>query len=244
MAMRSKKAWYMVHRWLGLIVGLQLLAWATGGFVFSVLDIEDVRGELDADPRPPLPLAVHRIEITPGEAMSAASAHGISSVSVTRAVLCEHRGRTVYELVSAEGEPLAVVDASTGQVIQRISEAQATAAALADFAPETVVESISLLEGEPPMEYRGGAMPVYRVVLAHPKSPHVYVSPVTGKVLRRRNKLWRLFDFFWMLHTMDYRGRDDFNHWLLTTMSLLAILTSASGIALWWWRLPLHNRGK
>lgn len=81
-------------------------------------------------------------------------------------------------------------------------------------------------------------MPVYRVVLDHPKQPHIYVCPITGEILKRRNKLWRIFDFFWMLHIMDYGERENFNHWLLTAMSVLAITTSTSGLILWWWRLP------
>ena len=27
-----------------------------------------------------------------------------------------------------------------------------------------------------------------------------------------------------MLHTMDYQGRDNFNHWLLTAFSILAVV--------------------
>ena len=76
-------------------------------------------------------------------------------------------------------------------------------------------------------------MPVYRVILDHPKKPHIYVSPVTGEIITRRNRPWRLFDFFWMLHIMDYGERESFNHLLLTFMSLLAITTSASGLVLW-----------
>ena len=80
--------------------------------------------------------------------------------------------------------------------------------------------------------------PRIEFVLDHPKNPHYYVCPVTGEVLKRRNRPWRLFDFFWMLHIMDYRGRDDFNHLLLTSFSVLAILTSVSGMVLWSWRVP------
>jgi hypothetical protein len=36
-----------------------------------------------------------------------------------------------------------------------------------------------------------------------------------------------------MLHIMDYREREDFNHWLLTCMSALAVLTAATGLTLW-----------
>lgn len=38
----SKKNWYLAHRWLGLVVGLQLLTWSVSGFVFTVLDIEGI----------------------------------------------------------------------------------------------------------------------------------------------------------------------------------------------------------
>ncbi len=88
------------------------------------------------------------------------------------------------------------------------------------------------------VEFRGGRIPVYQVILDHPKRPHNYVCPLTGEVLKRRNNLRRIFDFFWMLHIMDYGAREDFNHWLLTGTSVLAIMTSASGLALWWWRRP------
>ena len=110
------------------------------------------------------------------------------------------------------------------------------------FSSQPSAVSVELLEDDPPAEYGDKPMPVYRVVLDHPKSPHIYVSPVTGEILSRRNSRWRLFDFFWMLHIMDYRQREDFNHWLLTAMSVLAIVTSASGLALWGtrvrWRRP------
>ena len=33
------------HRWLGLIVSIQLLMWTASGLFFSIPDITDVRGE-------------------------------------------------------------------------------------------------------------------------------------------------------------------------------------------------------
>jgi len=85
-------------------------------------------------------------------------------------------------------------------------------------------------------EYRGKPAPAWRVDLEHPKRPHIYVDAVTGEALARRNRLWRLFDFFWMLHIMDYRARESFNHPLLTAMSALALATGLSGLGLWGWR--------
>jgi len=36
---------YLAHDWIGLSVSLQLLAWNLGGFIFSVLDIDEVHGD-------------------------------------------------------------------------------------------------------------------------------------------------------------------------------------------------------
>ena len=44
-----------IHRWLGLIVGLQVLAWTTGGVVMSFFELDNVRGEremVEAEPQP------------------------------------------------------------------------------------------------------------------------------------------------------------------------------------------------
>src|SRR3546814_16302027 len=43
-------------------------------------------------------------------------------------------------------------------------------------------------------------------------SSDLYVSGQDGRVLERRNDTWRIFDFVWMLHIMDYTGRQDFNN--------------------------------
>ena len=45
-----------------------------------------------------------------------------------------------------------------------------------------------------------------------------------------RTGAWRLKDFFWMLHTMDYRGRDDFNNPLLVTAGVAAVWVGLTGL--------------
>ena len=236
--MTWKKNWYLVHRWLGLVVGLQLLAWSVGGFSFSIMHIKNVHGELDARPQIDPPLDLAGVRLSPGDALDQASQRGIDRSAISVVTLRDRRERVGYELFDAERAPLAWVDATTGDVRLRLSEDEACAAALADFTHDASVGSVVLLEGEPPLEFRGGRMPVYQVILDHPKEPHIYVCPVTGEVLKRRNNLWRIFDLCWMLHIMDYGERESFNHWLLTGMSSLAIMTSASGLTLWWWRRP------
>lgn len=61
----------------------------------------------------------------------------------------------------------------------------------------------------------------------------MYVDATTGDVKALRNGTWRTYDFLWSLHIMDCRGRDDFNNVLLIGAAALAVLTVASGAAVW-----------
>lgn len=241
--MKWKKTVYLSHRWLGLLISIQLLAWSVGGFMFSILDIDNVHGDWERNLAPPPPVRLAGVRLSPSEAVERAAAEGVFAAEVASVVIrTQHDGQTMYELMDAENAPLAAVDSRTGTVVRRISSDQAKAIALRDFTPQADVVSVRLLEGDPPLEYRGKPMPVYQVAFDHPKNTHVYVQPVTGQVITRRNRPWRVFDFFWMLHIMDYGHREDFNHWLLTAMSMVAILTSGSGLLLWSFRLPKRRR--
>ena len=50
--------------------------------------------------------------------------------------------------------------------------------------------------------------------------------------MARRNDDWRFFDFFWMLHIMDYKERENFNNPLLITVSIFALFTVLAGLLL------------
>ena len=87
---------------------------------------------------------------------------------ITDGTIAYHRSR----------QTAGAVDAETGEWHSRITESQARQVALADFAPTATVTSVTLIEENTPLEFRGGLLPVYQVVLDHPKNPHYYVCPV------------------------------------------------------------------
>lgn len=238
--MKPRKTTYIVHRWIGLIISLQLLAWSAGGFIFSVLDINAVRGATDARM-----LGARAID---RDALPTLVRDAIKDIEGTigGSNLIDRGLGAFWEVRDTEGELLARVGVD-GLIVEQISPDDAIDLALEDFVPKAGVRGVELIEENPPSEYRGGPMPVYRVDLEHPKSPHIYVDAQTGRINARRNNTWRTFDFFWMLHTMDYKGRDNFNHPLLIIASLFAIAASGTGLALWGWRsIPkmLRRRGK
>ena len=63
---------------------------------------------------------------------------------------------------------------------------------------------------------------MWRVDFDDSRHTTIYVSPQTGKVVGRRNTIWRVYDFFWMLHIMDYSARDNFNNPLVVTAAIVA----------------------
>lgn len=218
------RALYLVHRWIGLVVALQLLAWSVGGLMFSLLDIDDVHGDFDRSKSPPAPLPTNGV--VPVERALAALG------PATRASLVQRRGRPVWHVELVDGAP-ALVDAMDGARLANVDADEAKRIALADVRGARGVNDATLFERDPPLEYREKPLPAWRVVVDHDKEIHIYVHAVTGEVTARRNAKWRLFDFFWMLHVMDYSEREDFQHPLLTFFAALAVLASTSGLVLW-----------
>lgn len=227
----------MLHRWIGLFICLQLIAWSSGGLIFSLLDIRAVRGETEAR-EALIPLAeVDALALSPADARLLTIEAGAAASDLSEITLRDRGLGPRYELYDSAGVPVSAVNPRTGVVVTRLAAAEAETLALADFAPDaTVLKSSLIEEAADSGEYRGKRTPAWRVDLDHPKRPHIYVDAVTGEVLARRNRIWRTYDFFWMLHIMDYKHRDNFNHPLLTAASGLAFLTGSTGVWLWGWR--------
>lgn len=210
------------HKWLALVVGLQLLLWVAGGLVMSVLPIERVRAEHTIAVPDLSPLALDTL-LQPGEAAQRAEAG-----PVFEAALARWLDRAVYRFETSTG-PL-MVDAVTGEVLSPIDEAAARAVALAGYAGQAPIGTVEYLT-EPSWEYRH-AGPAWRVIMDDGEGTRLYISPQTGEIAARRNDTWRIFDFFWMLHIMDYSERTNFNHPLLIGAAGVALATVLAGLVL------------
>ncbi|MDQ7039670.1 MAG: PepSY domain-containing protein [Rhodothermus sp.] len=223
-----------IHRYLGLIIGIQLLLWTGSGLFFSLNPIEKVRGEHLMAP-PPVLSPDDTLLASPAQVLRAFQQR-FPEAEVLQITLRPLLDQPVYELTFRQEGTLqfALADARTGQLRPPITEAEAVAIARADFTPEAPVAAVEYLTEAPPgSEFRNSPLPVYRVVFDHPTGTRIYVAAANGRVTARRNDTWRWFDFFWMFHIMDYRTRDNFNHLLLQSFSLFGLLTVLSGFVLW-----------
>lgn len=242
--MKPRKSAYLAHRWLGLLVSLQLLAWSTGGFVFSILPLDLVRGEREIGSPPFDALSQGALDALPDPVRELALELKARHPDLASIALRDRGLGPSWEIQAADGTLIARVIDETGQTRPLLTPDEAATIAARDFLHDADVVETTLIESDPPIEYRSGPLPAYRVALEHSRRPHIYIDARSGEVTARRNRPWRIFDFFWMLHTMDYSGRDDFNHPLLTAFSLLAMATSATGLSLWGWRIVNRARAR
>jgi uncharacterized iron-regulated membrane protein len=218
--MKLRRFVELAHLWLGLILGAQVVLWMASGVVMSFFDIALVRGETNAAANYAIELEAHNYS-NPGGVI-------VQTPGASKLTLRHFLGKPVWEVEGAEGS--ALFDADTGEQISPIKAEQARAVAKRDFVGEAEIEATELLNA-PPHEYRGDA-PVWRVSFKDKLETRIYISPQTGEIEARRNKIWRLYDFFWMLHIMDYKERENFNNPLVKTVSATALLFSLTGVFL------------
>ncbi len=230
-----------IHRWLGLFIGVQFVLWTAGGLYFSWTDLDEVHGDHLQRPKPHL--RADAALVSPSVVLERLRAAGpvdsLATLELIR-VLDAPVYRVAY-FTRVEGKVVRRVrlaDATTGALRPVVGREEAVRMARAAFVYSDAgirrVEYLAPGSVGGHHEYREQPLPAWAVAFDHPSGATAYVAAETGTVVRVRNDKWRIFDFFWMLHTMDYQGRDDFNNLLLRAFSVLGLVTVASGFLLFW----------
>ena len=118
-----------------------------------------------------------------------------------------------------------------GNLLEKLSDEEAKLIASIKTSLEPV-SAILLTESSPGSEYRGRSLPIYQITTTSKDDTNIYLDPLSGDVLAIRSDSWRMWDFLWSLHIMDYDQRDNINNFLLRLFSILALVSSISGILL------------
>lgn len=220
---------YALHKWISAIAFVQLAVWTVSGFTFTWITQDAIKS-------------------APVEGANRAALADAPAVSIARAMHVAAERTGAIERVDLRGTPdgpvyvvtgadaIVRVDATSGELAP-VDRARAEAIARRDQPGSPTVSETSLVTQAPPIEYRDCEsgdcpLPAFRVVLADRARTVVYVDARTGDVTARRNEDWRTYDFFWSLHIMDYRAREDFNHWLIRAAAMLAMGTVLTGTIL------------
>ena len=221
------------HKWLALVVGLQVVIWTLTGLYMTVVHIDVIHGDHFVRTPDPRPISLEGL-VEP--ATLPARFPGLRSLRLERWM-----DRPVY-IVEASGGA-ALIDARTGERLSPVSEVTARAVARARFAGDAPIVKAELLR-ELPLEVQTRKPPLWRVEFAGWNKPTFYISPHTGELVTRRHELWRAFDFLWSLHIMDYVKRTDVNNPLLRAATVSAAVMAISGAWLLVYSFPRRRRRK
>ena len=223
----------VLHKWIGLIIGIQLLLWTLSGAMMALLPMDEVAGGAVREPP--------EVRLTTASDNWPAVRRQLGDSPITAASLVVLGDRPVFELATAEGVRL--FDAATAKPITVDAELAGHIASAA-YPGEPQVRSVEALR-ELTLPVREHELPIWRVDFADEENSSFYVSGANGALLERRNDAWRVWDFFWMLHIMDYAKRTSFNHPVIWMFGFAAVWLAITGVWLLFrtgWRADFKRR--
>lgn len=223
MSARLNRISVWLHKWVGLIVAVQIAFWVIGGLVMVALPIERVRGE-------------HRLAETPAvqldldQARSLADIAAAAGVDPVRAELSMTPRGAVWTLTPAEGVPVRL-SARSGQPMPAYDATEATRLATIQYQGPGDARSAELLTEAPVETGREG--PLWRVEFDDQEGTRFYLDTATGAVVSRRSDLWSLFDTMWRLHILDFGpAGDNINSWWLVLLAGISVIVVVTGLIL------------
>lgn len=219
-----------MHKWLALIVGAQLLIWFASGALMSFWPIDEIHGDYLVDRK--------TVEALPAGIALADPAVYLEGTGADRVTLRMLSGRAVAEV--ARGSRIQLFDATTGTLLSAVDEQSAAAIAQkAWIGADVGAPTTSKVTTSSP-EYRG-PLPAWRVAFSDPDDTSVFVAAETGQITAVRTANWRVFDFFWGLHIMDWTERDNFNTWWLLAFAIGGLVLGLAGTVLLIIRWPIKR---
>lgn len=212
-----------VHKWAGLALALQIFFWIGGGLIMSSIPLEKVHGKH---------LATSKLEETRGvqrhryslDKLIAEIPHKVRSVRLTTRM-----NNPIY-VVKGKGQTT-IYDGITGVKLPKLKEDDIRQLSTQYYLGEGKLQSSQIIQ-DPPHEAPKAKGETWQVTFDDLWNTTLYIEPYSGNLLHVRSDIWRLFDFVWMLHIMDYDTRDDFNNPLLISFAAAALIFTLSGVVL------------
>ena len=210
------------HKYLSILISIQLLLWTISGIYFAFNQIELIRGEQYRLTQ------VFSIDLSKINLIL----DSVQSIQVAR--------RFDEEILIVRKEAGTEYLDLGGATLDKISreEAKVIVSNVTSLTPLAVEE---INDPEPGSEYRGRNLPLFKVTTKDQENDeiNVYVDAISGQLVAIRSAGWRLWDLMWGLHIMDWETRDEINNWLLKLFSVLALISSLTGVFIflrWDWK--------
>ncbi|HBY88387.1 MAG TPA: hypothetical protein DEO86_21250 [Colwellia sp.] len=216
-----------------LFVGVQLLVWSITGAYMVVMDIHYIHGDS---------LVKTDKQTIDFEDVKYSFQQLLSDHSEAKDVeLGMLLSQPVYRFNN--GKQKVLLSAFDGRKLSPIDETLAISIAQNKYTnTKALVTHVQLITVNPPRELSARHLPVWRIDFDDFASPSFYISANSGQLVTKRHSYWRIFDWMFAFHVMDYIDEEADNK-LLLVFTFFASIASILGLVLTYFRLmPQQNK--
>ncbi|NQZ82727.1 MAG: 2Fe-2S iron-sulfur cluster binding domain-containing protein [Colwellia sp.] len=232
----------IIHKWLSLLVGLQLLIWLGSGFFFNLMDGEKAHGGQYRIWQQQKSVIEPSQLFDPKLILTQLSKQNIEVISLKQIQLLAKP----YYLLTHEKSLYAhfknnysLVDAYSGEIVI-IDEAMASM--LANNSYSGAGEILSAVKLSPPYDdIAREKNNVWQINYSDDNYTSVYVDAGSGRLIAHSNDDKRFADFFFMLHFMDYGNEASFNNIQIIIFAIFTLFFALTGLI---WTIELGFNGQ
>ncbi len=211
------------HRWLSLIVGVQMLIWAVSGAYMVFVKLPFIHGE-------------HLTQEADGVLHNPTA--GVRIADVIATYPDAYDVKIVNRTIHGERQDVAQVHSGSDKFLVNLNTLAPIQLAASDIRTlameyykkgDNPITNVELLTENPPTELSETHLPIWRVDFDDFGNTSLYLHQATGEMTVRRHDFWRGFDIMWMLHIMDYEDRVDITTWWLRAFIFGTFLFAFTG---------------
>jgi uncharacterized iron-regulated membrane protein len=220
-----------LHKWLMLFVGVQFVIWSITGAYMVFFDIDYIHGDS---------LVInHQTKIDPNTIHYSLKSLLNDYPQAKQISVGTFINQNVYRF-SVIGKKL-MINATSGQLLSPIDKQTGQATARHYYSGAGQISETELLVDNPPFELSPRALPAWRINFDDFGAPSIYISAQTGQLVGKRHEFWRLFDWMFRFHIMDYGAAEEVDNMLLFWITLAGILACIFGLVLVYFRIFKRN---
>jgi hypothetical protein len=241
----------LLHKWLSVVVALQLLIWLSSGLFFNLMDHSKAKGNANKIKVTQPTLIDHVRLLPPSGILSKLEFTGDKQIKprqINSLKLIQLLNQPYYLLNHKQGlythfyNEHSLINAYNGE-IKVIDDVMAKALAKTTYNGSGDV--ISVLKRLPPLDdMLKEENSTWQVNFNDAENTSVYIDASSGRIVGHSNDDKRFADFFFKLHFMDYgmMGKmGGFNNGLIIFFSLITLLFFLSGAV---WVIELLKKGR